>query len=83
MIIETVTACSFIDAFRRMDRMDQFSYDGLRALYDYLEQLSDDVGENIELDVVALCCDYAEYDSALEAAKSYGFEPDSEDDSEE
>ena len=75
-IIETVTETSFIDAFRRMDRMDGWTYDGLRALYAYLDDLSDDLGEPIELDVIALCCDYCEHASALEAAKEYGYEPD-------
>ena len=61
-IIETVTLSSFRDAFVRMGRKDQFSYGGLEILFDYLESLSDDIGENIELDVIALCCDFAESD---------------------
>ena len=77
-IIETVTETSFIDAFRRMDRLDGWTYDGLRALYSYLDELSDDTGEPIELDVIALCCDYAEHDNALEAAKEYGYEDEDE-----
>jgi hypothetical protein len=32
--------------------------------------LSEDTGENIEMDVVAICCDYAE-DSPDEIAKNY------------
>ena len=75
-IIETVSASAFIDAFRRMDRLDGWTYDGLRALYDYLDALSEDTGTHIELDVVGLCCDFSEYDSALDAAIEYGFEPD-------
>lgn len=78
-IIETVTESSFIDAFRGMDRMDGWTYNGLRALYSYLDDLSDDVGEHIDLDVVALCCEYDEHASALEAAKEYGFEPEDDD----
>ena len=72
-IIETVTASSFIDAFRRMDRMDGWTYDGLRALYDYLDGLSDDTGEPIALDVIALCCDYSEYESATACIKDNGY----------
>ena len=79
-IIETVTETSFIDAFRRMDRLDGWTYDGLRALYSYLDELSDDTGAPIELDVIALCCDYAEHANALEAAKEYGFEPEEDED---
>jgi hypothetical protein len=33
-----------------MGRGDQFSYEGLIALFDYLEMLEDDIGEPIELD---------------------------------
>ena len=54
----------FREAFRLAGRMDQFSYEGLEVLFDYLEELSEDIGEPIELDVVALCCEY--YESSIE-----------------
>jgi hypothetical protein len=61
-----------MDAFRGSDTYkNNFSYHGLKALYEYLEQLSEDMGEDIELDVAAICCDYAEFDTALEAASAY------------
>ena len=60
-----------------------WSYAGARALVEYLEQLEEDIGEEIEFDRVALRCDFSEYESALEAAKEYGFEPDEDDDSED
>jgi len=53
-------------------RPDNFSYDGLKALFDYLEDLSDDCGTEIELDVIAICCEFSEYDSAMEAAREHG-----------
>ena len=37
-----------------------FSYDGLSVLYDYLEELEEELGEEIEFDVVALHCQYEE-----------------------
>lgn len=40
---------------------DNFSYDGAKALVEYLDELSEDIGENIEYDPIAFCCDYAEY----------------------
>jgi hypothetical protein len=43
-----------------MDRQDQFTYAGKRVLFDYLEQYEEDTGETIELDVIALCCEYVE-----------------------
>ena len=54
----------FREAFRLAGRMDQFSYEGLEVIFDYLENLSEDSGESIELDVVALCCEY--YESSIE-----------------
>jgi len=57
---QRINFSDFIDAFRNHDRAEQFSYDGKRALFDHLEQLEEDTGEPIELDVIGLCCDYAE-----------------------
>jgi len=71
---QSINEYQFRDAFHKMGRGEQFSYDGLTALYDYLEQLGDDIGEEIELDVIALCCEYAEYDSLAEFREDYGEE---------
>ena len=54
----------FREAFRLAGRMDQFSYEGLEVLFDYLDNLSEDTGEPIELDVVALCGEY--YESSIQ-----------------
>ena len=54
----------FREAFRLAGRSDQFSYEGLEVLFDYLDNLSEDIGEPIELDVIALCCDY--YESSIQ-----------------
>ncbi len=45
----------------------------LESLFAYYEEMEQGSGEEMELDVVAICCDWTEYDSALEAAESYGF----------
>ena len=42
--------------------------------------LEDSIGEPIELDVIALCCEYAEYDSLAEFQADYGLEYESIDD---
>lgn len=60
----------FCDSFGDSHK-DNFSYSGKRALYDYLESLEEDTGEEIELDTVALCCEYSEYASAWEAMEEY------------
>lgn len=60
-IVSTVySASNFRDQFIDSGRGDNFSYQGFEALYDYLDELSDDIGENIELDPVTICCDYSE-----------------------
>ena len=71
---QSISFNQFTDAFTSYGRDDQFSYDGLKALFDYLEQLEDDCGTDFELDVIALCCEFSEYDTALEAAEQQGYE---------
>jgi hypothetical protein len=58
--------------FQSMGRGGQFSYDGLGVLFDYLEEL-EHCEEPYELDVIALCCDFAEGD-ALEVANDYSID---------
>lgn len=70
----TVNSTMFVDAFHSMGREDQFSLPALYALFNYLEDLEQDSGEEMELDVIAICCDYTEYKTALEAAREYGYE---------
>lgn len=81
-IIQTVNNSAFRDAFRDAGRGNQFSYDGLNALYEFLDQLSDDIGETIELDVIALCCDYQELTLA-EAIDQYSIDVSETEDLEE
>lgn len=57
---QSVNFSSFTDAFARMDRKDNFSYEGLEALFNYLEELEEDMGKRIKLDVIDLCCEYNE-----------------------
>ena len=57
---QTVNLHDFCAAFYRMGRKDQFSYEGLEILFNYIEEMEQDIGEETELDVIALCCDYAE-----------------------
>ena len=61
-MIKQITFSAFCDAFRDMGRNDNFSYDGKRALFDFLEDMADSTGEEYELDVIALCCEFAESD---------------------
>ena len=68
---QSVNMYDFERAFKNFER-DNFSYDGLKALIEYLEEYEDSTGEEVELDVIALCCEYAEYDSLSEYNDDYG-----------
>jgi hypothetical protein len=67
----TVSIYDFRDAFQRMGRGQQFSYDGLQVLFDYLEDYEAGSGEEVELDVIGLCCDFSENDPEY-IAEQYG-----------
>ena len=67
---QTVNMYDFERAFKNFDR-DNFSYEGLKALFEYLEEYEDSTGEELELDVIGLCCEYAEYDSLKEYNDDY------------
>lgn len=57
---QSINESEFRSAFHSMGRGGQFSYEGLTILFEGLEQYEQDTGEEIELDVIALCCDYSE-----------------------
>jgi hypothetical protein len=62
----------FQRAFIDFGRGNQFSNEGLDGLYEYLEEAFDDTGEEYELDVIALCCEFSEYNSKEEYYAQYG-----------
>ncbi len=68
---QTINKSDFRDAFRACGRENQFSYEGLGLLFDWLEDnYTDNNGGEYELDVIALCCDYSE-DTADQVISSY------------
>ena len=70
-----VTESMFIDAFKQSDtRKNQFSYYGLKALFEYFEEYEDSTGETIDFDMIAICCGFTEYDSLKEYNDDYGKE---------
>lgn len=69
-MIAEISKSEFIQEFQAI-RPDNFSYDGLSALYDYFEDFESDVGNEINFDPIAICCEFSEYESALEAARQY------------
>lgn len=69
MHITIDTASQFRDEFNRAGRGNQFSYEGLGLLFDYLEEIDPDY----DLDVIALCCDYTESTPAV-IARDYSID---------
>jgi len=68
---QTVGICEFRKAFEDYNRQDNFSYEGLEALFDFLESMEDGCATETELDVVALCCEFTEYESFVELKGDY------------
>ena len=75
---QTINLYQFRDAFYNMDRKENFSYEGLELLFDMFEEID----ENMELDVIAICCDYNE-ESWEDIANNYSIDLDDCEDDEE
>ncbi len=56
-----VTKSMFMDAFEEHRKSGAFSYEGLKALYNHLTMLEDDIGQEMELDVYQIWSNYGEY----------------------
>ena len=59
MIVQTVSEWDFIEEFKYQP--NNFSYHGLKTLYEYLEDYSEDIGENIELDTIDIMDEFQEF----------------------
>jgi predicted ArsR family transcriptional regulator len=56
---QTINLYDFRRAFESI-RPDNFSYEGLEVLFDSFEQLEQDTGNDMELDVIGVCCEFQE-----------------------
>ena len=68
---QTIDEYQFIQAFEDYNRENNFSYEGKVALFDYLEGLEESCDYEIELDVIAICCEYTEYEDLEELQGVY------------
>ena len=78
----TISVYDFRDAFHKAGRGEQFSYEGLQILFQYLEEVEESCGEEFELDVIGLYCDFAESDWQT-IASDYSIEIDETENEEE
>jgi hypothetical protein len=75
-MIKTITEWDFVNAFDKMDRSENFSVAGRKALFDFLEEVNPDM----ELDPIAICCEFSEYEDINELKGDYPVPEDCEDD---
>ena len=71
-----VTKDNFRDVFLSSDNYNEnFSYDGLNALYDYFSKLENELNESIEFDYISIAGEYSEL-TIEELRDSYSLDKD-------
>jgi hypothetical protein len=69
----TVYNSEFHDYFTRSDTYkNQFSYEARELIFEWIEQLDADTGQETEFDLVAICCDFQE-STIEEIINDYGY----------
>jgi|TARA_R110002167_G_scaffold59548_1_gene168770 hypothetical protein len=69
-MISTLNLYDFRRGFETRERTN-FSYDGLEALFNYLEEIEQDCDTSIEYDPIAFCCEYMEWEDFAEFQGQY------------
>ena len=70
-----VSYYDFRDAFANYDRINQYTPAGLELIYESLIELEEETGEEMELDVIAFCCEFYESTEA-EILENYDYPED-------
>lgn len=74
----TVYKSEFHDYFTKSDTYkNQFSYEARELIFDYLEEYEASTGEELEFDLVSICCDFVE-SSIEDIVHDYGYMMDDE-----
>ena len=68
---QTVNENQFRQEFQQI-RPNQFTYEGLKALFNRFEEYETETGEEIELDVIGICCEWSEYENLKSFQDDYG-----------
>jgi len=74
-MIQTITEFDFVKSFDDVNRATNFTVAGRKALFEMFEELSPDM----ELDPIAVCCEYTEYASLEEWKQDYEYVAEDED----
>lgn len=69
-IYEQLSTYQIADALKQ-DSNAGWSYEGAKALAEYLEEYVASTGEPLELDIVAIRCEFSEYASLEELKENY------------
>ena len=67
---KTINKQKFVQDFMDI-RPDNFTRRGLETMYDYFKKYEEDIGTEIEFDVIAICCEFHE-DDYESLADGYG-----------
>lgn len=70
-LIQSINPSELYHMACRMNRGDQFGYNGWKAIGEYLKELSDDIGQDVEVDIIGICCDYDMAESVEDFAEQY------------
>lgn len=73
---KTINLYDFEQAFKRMDR-DYYSREGYEAMFNFYEELEQDTEQETELDVIAFCGEWTEYD-VEDLLSDYGYKLDAD-----
>jgi len=69
---QSVTRFDFVDWFSGSDTYkNNFSYNGLNSLFDYFEELEEQMENEIDFDPIAICCEFSEYENFEEIKENY------------
>ena len=69
---QSITRFDFVDWFRGSDTYkNNFSYDGLNSLFDYFEELEEQMENEMDFDPIAICCEFSEYENLNEIKNNY------------
>ena len=71
-MIDTLTTNQAADMIHAVYDGSSFTYTGAYALAEYIEEMEDDGVGTIEMDPIALSCEYGEHLGLLEWADDYG-----------
>jgi len=69
---KTIDFYEFRNSFEQL-RPNNFSYEGLDVLWEYFAEYEVSTNTEVELDVIAICCDYTE-STIIEALNNYSLD---------